>query len=142
MNMDTVFLLILKKSPAWFVSWSFRKIFGKKSLAVFERTCLVVTKTQLDSMSVWPVPGDAIEGDKHPDLASFMQAFLMDVRSHLSAIFVRKIAIDLVWQVQGNISIGWNYKASVKAEMRAKVRVLTKLSAFFERFFGLSNGAP
>ncbi len=30
-------LFILKKAPAWFVSWSFRKIFGNKNLAVFER---------------------------------------------------------------------------------------------------------
>jgi len=29
--------VILKKAPAWFVSWSFRKIFGKKNLIVFER---------------------------------------------------------------------------------------------------------
>lgn len=35
--METVSLWILKKSPAWFVSWSFRKIFGKKNLSVFER---------------------------------------------------------------------------------------------------------
>ncbi|MDP3996779.1 MAG: hypothetical protein Q8P86_03755 [bacterium] len=35
--MEEVSLWILKKAPAWFVSWSFRKIFGKKNLAVFER---------------------------------------------------------------------------------------------------------
>ncbi len=35
--METVSLWILKKAPAWFVSWSFRKIFGKKNLDVFGR---------------------------------------------------------------------------------------------------------
>ncbi len=35
--MEKLSLWILKKAPAWFVSWSFRKIFGKKNLDVFER---------------------------------------------------------------------------------------------------------
>ena len=35
--MDSISLWILKKTPAWFVSWSFKKIFGKKNLVVFER---------------------------------------------------------------------------------------------------------
>lgn len=30
-------LLILRKAPAWFVSWYFRKIFGKKNLEIFKR---------------------------------------------------------------------------------------------------------
>lgn len=37
---------------------------------------------------------------------------------------LKKTAIDLVWQIQGSITIDWNYKSSVKAEMRAKVRRL------------------
>lgn len=37
---------------------------------------------------------------------------------------LKKIAVDLVWQVQGSATIDWKYKASVKAEMRAKVRRL------------------
>ena len=37
---------------------------------------------------------------------------------------LKKIAVDLVWQVQGSVTIDWKYKASVKAEMRAKVRRL------------------
>jgi type I restriction enzyme R subunit len=37
---------------------------------------------------------------------------------------LKKIAVDLVWQIQGSITIDWNYKSSVKAEMRAKVRRL------------------
>jgi type I restriction enzyme R subunit len=37
---------------------------------------------------------------------------------------LKKIAIDLVWQIRGSITIDWNYKSSVKAEMRAKVRRL------------------
>lgn len=35
--METISLWILKKAPARFVSWSFRKIFGKRNIAVFER---------------------------------------------------------------------------------------------------------
>ena len=35
--METVSLWFLKKFPAWFVSWFFRKTFGRKSLVVFER---------------------------------------------------------------------------------------------------------
>ena len=35
--METTGIWIIKKAPAWFISWAFRKIFGKKSLAVFER---------------------------------------------------------------------------------------------------------
>ncbi|KJF16622.1 type I restriction endonuclease subunit R [Acidithrix ferrooxidans] len=37
---------------------------------------------------------------------------------------LKKIAVDLVTQVQSSITIDWNFKASVKAEMRAKVRRL------------------
>ena len=37
---------------------------------------------------------------------------------------LKKIAVDLVWQVQSSATIDWKYKASVKAEMRAKVRRL------------------
>ncbi|KJF16616.1 hypothetical protein AXFE_24780 [Acidithrix ferrooxidans] len=37
---------------------------------------------------------------------------------------LKKIAADLVTQVQNSITIDWNFKASVKAEMRAKVRRL------------------
>lgn len=35
--MQIISTWILKKAPATFVSWSFRKIFGKKNLQVFER---------------------------------------------------------------------------------------------------------
>jgi len=37
---------------------------------------------------------------------------------------LKKIAVDLVWQVQNSITIDWNYKESVKAQIRAKVRRL------------------
>ena len=39
------------------------------------------------------LPGDATSEDKHPDLSRFTEAFLADVRSHLSPIFPRKIAV-------------------------------------------------
>lgn len=35
--MEAISTFIIKKAPAWFISWSFRKIFGKRNLAVFER---------------------------------------------------------------------------------------------------------
>ncbi|MBU1557772.1 hypothetical protein KKC45_02315 [Patescibacteria group bacterium] len=35
--MGIISTYLLKKSPAWFVSWSFRKIFGRKDLIIFER---------------------------------------------------------------------------------------------------------
>ena len=37
---------------------------------------------------------------------------------------LKKIAVELVSQIQNSLTIDWNYKASVKAEMRAKVRRL------------------
>lgn len=37
---------------------------------------------------------------------------------------LKRIAVDLVSQIQNSITIDWNYKESVKAEMRAKVRRL------------------
>ena len=37
---------------------------------------------------------------------------------------LKKIAVDLVTQVQSSITIDWNFKASIKAEMRTKVRRL------------------
>ncbi len=37
---------------------------------------------------------------------------------------LKKIAVELVGQIQSSVTIDWNYKASVKAEMRAKVRRL------------------
>ena len=37
---------------------------------------------------------------------------------------LKKIAVELVGQIQNSLTIDWNYKASVKAEMRAKVRRL------------------
>lgn len=35
--METISLWIFKKAPAWFISWSFRKIFGKKNINVFTK---------------------------------------------------------------------------------------------------------
>lgn len=35
--MTTLASWIIKKSPAWFVSRSFRKIFGRKNLIIFEK---------------------------------------------------------------------------------------------------------
>ena len=53
--MDTTTLFILKKTPAWFVSWSFRKIFGKKNLAVFKRLLEIQKwkKVSSDSPEKW-----------------------------------------------------------------------------------------
>jgi len=35
--MESIYSWFLKKTSSWFVSWSFRKIFGKKNLVVFEK---------------------------------------------------------------------------------------------------------
>ena len=40
-----------------------------------------------------PIPGNALPDDKHPDLSDLTDAFLLDVRSHLSPIFLRKISV-------------------------------------------------
>jgi hypothetical protein len=39
------------------------------------------------------LPGDGKPDDEHPNLTSLTEAFLADVRSHLSPIFVRKLAV-------------------------------------------------
>lgn len=53
--METVSLWILKSAPAWFVSWSFRKIFGKRNLQVFERILELPKwkKVSFDSPEKW-----------------------------------------------------------------------------------------
>jgi hypothetical protein len=57
-------------------------------------------KSQTESLirSAWKestrdAPGDALPTDGHPDVTASVDAFLKDVRSHLSPFFWRKIAI-------------------------------------------------
>lgn len=40
-----------------------------------------------------PSPGNAIDGDQHPDVQQQLDEFLKDVRSHTSAVPVRKIGV-------------------------------------------------
>mgnify|MGYP001496572196 CR=1 FL=1 len=40
-----------------------------------------------------PVPGDARDGEAHPDIGRYVDAFLADVRSHLSPLPWRKLAV-------------------------------------------------
>ena len=40
-----------------------------------------------------PVPGDALDGEPHPDIDRYVEAFLADVRSHLSPLPWRKLAV-------------------------------------------------
>lgn len=42
---------------------------------------------------VRPVPGNALDGEAHPDISECVEAFLTDVRSQLSPWFWRKIAV-------------------------------------------------
>ena len=46
---------ILRKAPAWFVAWSFKKIFGKKNLDVFKRILELPNweKISYDSPEKW-----------------------------------------------------------------------------------------
>ena len=37
---------------------------------------------------------------------------------------LKKIAVDIVWSVRNSVSIDWQYKESVRAAMRTKVRRL------------------
>ena len=41
--------------------------------------------TQAWNDPIRPAPGNAVEGDNHPDLSDLVDTFLRDVRSHLSA---------------------------------------------------------
>jgi hypothetical protein len=49
--------------------------------------------TQAWSDPVRPLPGNATKNDKHPDLAALSDAFLLDIRSQLSPLFWRKLAV-------------------------------------------------
>jgi hypothetical protein len=40
-----------------------------------------------------PIPGDALDGEIHPDTDRYVEAFLTDVRSHLSPLPWRKLAV-------------------------------------------------
>jgi type I restriction enzyme R subunit len=43
---------------------------------------------------------------------------------------VKKISVDLVASVRGSVTIDWNYKESVKAGLRAKVRRLLAINVY------------
>ena len=43
---------------------------------------------------------------------------------------LKKIAHDLVWSVRGSVTIDWNYRESVKAGLRSKVRRLLVINGY------------
>ena len=43
---------------------------------------------------------------------------------------LKKIAVDLVWSVRNSVTIDWNYKESVKAGLRSKVRRLLVVNGY------------
>ena len=43
---------------------------------------------------------------------------------------LKKISVDLVWSVRNSVTIDWNYKESVKAGMRSKVRRLLAINGY------------
>jgi type I restriction enzyme R subunit len=43
---------------------------------------------------------------------------------------LKKIAVDLVWSVRNSVTIDWNYKESVKAGLRSKVRRLLVINGY------------
>jgi type II secretory pathway pseudopilin PulG len=49
--------------------------------------------TEAWTQPIRPAPGNASKGDSHPDIQAALDRFLMDVRSHLSPLPWRKIAI-------------------------------------------------
>lgn len=58
----------------------------------------VKSKTESPIRDAWKqpirdIPGDALPTDEHPDVAAEVESFLMDVRSHLSPLFWRKLAL-------------------------------------------------
>jgi len=58
----------------------------------------VKTKTEPQITAAWAeevraLPGNAVDGEVHPDIEALVEAFLKDVRAHLSPLFVRKIGV-------------------------------------------------
>ncbi len=43
---------------------------------------------------------------------------------------LKKISVDLVWSVRNSVTIDWNYKESVKAGLRSKVRRLLVVNGY------------
>jgi len=93
--METIYLLILKKTPAWFVSWAFRKIFGKKNLDVFERILELSKwkKVSFDSPEKWIFEDDnsfVIEiSDASRDFKEKWTDHFPDKKSHATEVILK-----------------------------------------------------
>ncbi len=109
--MESVFLFILKKTPAWFVSWSFRRVFGRKDVVVFERLLELPKwkKVSFDSPEKWIFEDDnsfTIEvcndpdrfsepwTDYFPDTHSFKEKVLLKINGELVTGRIFFVCVD------------------------------------------------
>jgi hypothetical protein len=113
--METISLWILKKAPAWFVSWSFRKIFGKKNLEVFERLLELPKwkKVSIDSPEKWIFSDDnsfVIEvSNETSEFSEPWTDYFPDRRSFRVDVFL-KINGELITNALSFIAVdGWCY---------------------------------
>ena len=81
---------------AWVGSESkyMKRSYDKLAAEVKKATAELITEAW--TKPIRPVPGNALPDDVCPELAPFVDAFLRDVRSHLSPWFWRKLAV--VWR--------------------------------------------
>ncbi len=83
----------LQYYEAWVGSESkyMRRSYDRMIAAIKKKTLPLIQGAWAED--VRPVPGNAIEADKHPDINDSVQLFLRDVRSHLSPQPWRKLAM-------------------------------------------------
>jgi type I site-specific restriction-modification system R (restriction) subunit len=85
-----------------------------------------------------PTCARRIQAHRHEDLglSAAEAAFYDAIVQNESAVMelgdekVKKISVDLVASVRGSVTIDWNYKESVKAGLRAKVRRLLAINVY------------
>jgi hypothetical protein len=92
--METIATWILKKAPAWLVSWSFRKIFGKKDLVAFQKMLELEKRKKVSfSPEKWIFEDDnsfVIEiSDESRDFAEKWTDYFPDKRSFAVEVFLK-----------------------------------------------------
>lgn len=106
---------ILRKAPAWFVSWSFRKIFGKKNLEVFERILEIPKwkKVTYDSPEKWIFEDDnsfVIEiSSESRDFTEEWTEHFPDKNSHAVEIYLKINNERVVTPLLFVAVDGWRY---------------------------------
>lgn len=88
---------VLQDKLTYFEAWiGSESKFMSRSYCRLVRAVKAATEPLIQSAwkgAIRPVPGDALPEDEHPDLQAPVDAFLDDVRSHLSPFPWRKIAV-------------------------------------------------